>query len=267
MALTLPIYKRGNTYVLHIRIGGRQIKRSLATNDTSLAKLRAMQLLGQITADRLGQASEKQKFAAPPMQLIDPAELTGIVETEGLSNRSQHLNVVKPIPAQALARHAHVLPTFFTPKKALEDASLFKIARVFSEYIAVKKIKEVTKVDYASYAKDITPFFKNRDIRTLTERDVSELILHLRTELGNDPRTIDNKVGFLRAVINHLVKNGQFFGVNQTWTDREIMVSSRIYENLSDYNKALLEWNQSRQCYHGNVINLVMDKWVKENEQ
>ncbi len=214
MALTLPIYKRGNTYVLHIRIGGRQIKRSLATNDTSLAKLRAMQLLGQITADRLGQASEKQKFAAPPMQLIDPAELTGIVETEGLSNRSQHLNVVKPIPAQALARHAHVLPTFFTPKKALEDASLFKIARVFSEYIAVKKIKEVTKVDYASYAKDITPFFKNRDIRTLTERDVSELILHLRTELGNDPRTIDNKVGFLRAVINHLVKNGQFFGVN-----------------------------------------------------
>ena len=62
MALTLPIYKRGNTFVLHIRIAGRQIKRSLATNDTSLAKLRAMQLLGQIVTDRLGQASDKQKF-------------------------------------------------------------------------------------------------------------------------------------------------------------------------------------------------------------
>jgi hypothetical protein len=54
MALTLPIYKRGNTFVLHIRIDGRQIKRSLATNDSALAKLRAMQLLGQITTDRLG---------------------------------------------------------------------------------------------------------------------------------------------------------------------------------------------------------------------
>ncbi len=69
MSLTLPIYKRGNTFVLHIRIAGRQIKRSLATNDAALAKLRAMQLLGQITTDRLGQVADKQKFSAPPIKL------------------------------------------------------------------------------------------------------------------------------------------------------------------------------------------------------
>lgn len=215
MALTLPIYKRGNTFVLHIRIDGRQIKRSLATNDSALAKLRAMQLLGQITTDRLGLGAEKQKFSAPPTQLEAHREASTEVPSDipPVSNALPP-PVLTPIPAQAVARNAHVLPTFFTPKKALEDAALFKMARVFSEYIAVKKIKEVTKVDYASYAKEITPFFKNRDIRSLTERDVSELILHFRTEHGNDPRTIDNKIGFLRAVINHLVKNGQFYGAN-----------------------------------------------------
>lgn len=214
MSLSLPIYKRGKTFVLHIRIAGRQIKRSLATNDPALAKLRAMQLLGQITTDRLGQGAEKHKFSATPIQLEVLREASTDVPCESPISNESSPPVLIPIPAQAVARNAHVLPTFFTPKKALEDASLFKMARVFGEYISVKKIKEVTKVDYASYAKDITPFFKNRDIRTLTERDVSELILHLRKEQGNDPRTIDNKIGFLRAVINHLSKNGQFYGVN-----------------------------------------------------
>jgi len=45
MALTLPIYKRNNTFVLHLRVAGRQIKRSLGTLDPNLAKLRAMQLM------------------------------------------------------------------------------------------------------------------------------------------------------------------------------------------------------------------------------
>lgn len=151
MALTLPIYKRGNTFVLHIRIAGRQIKRSLATNDAALAKLRAMQLLGQITTDRLGQVADKQKFSAPPIKLEALRELSSGVPCESPISNELSPPVLIPIPAQAVARNAHVLPTFFTPKKALEDAALFKMARVFGEYIAVKKIKEVTKVDYASY--------------------------------------------------------------------------------------------------------------------
>jgi HSP20 family protein len=48
MALTLPIYKRHNTFVLHLRVADRQIKHSLGTLAPSLAKLRAMQLLEQM---------------------------------------------------------------------------------------------------------------------------------------------------------------------------------------------------------------------------
>lgn len=53
---------------------------------------------------------------------------------------------------------------------------------------------------------------------------------------------------------------------NQSYSDREMMVSSDFRENLNDDNKKLLEWNSNRQCYHGNVINIAMDNWLTDND-
>lgn len=237
MALTLPVYKRHNTFVLHLRVAGRQIKRSLGTLDPSLAKLRAMQLLGQMAFDAalvpytgwgrgLHQGAAHAAFvgserrtqfvasAHPAIQELNsqsswPARDEWTDEGECLP-----VQVLEPLQGQTLARQSHVMPTLFAPKKALADADKFKLARVFGEYISVRRIGEVTKLDYRTYAKEITPFFKNKDIRRLSEADVSALIVHLRTTMGNDARTVDNKIGFLRAVINHLKKLGQFSGTN-----------------------------------------------------
>ena len=52
---------------------------------------------------------------------------------------------------------------------------------------------------------------------------------------------------------------------NKSWSDKELMVSSSFYNNLNDENKKLLSYNYSRDCYHGNVINLSMNEWVKKN--
>lgn len=236
MALTLPIYKRHNTFVLHLRVAGRQIKRSLGTLDPNLAKLRAIQLIGQMASNaallpytdwgqgmQFGQApsalTEGGLFPTglrPPLPLVaeNPAQLWSAPTGIAAGNAENPIDIVEPLDAQTLVRQSHMLPTLFAPKKALADADKFKMARVFGEYISVRRICEVTKVDYKTYAKEITPFFKNRDIRRLTEADVSALILHLRTTMGNDARTVDNKIGFLRAVINHLKKLGQFSGSN-----------------------------------------------------
>ena len=48
--LRLPVYLRGNTYYLHTRIGGRQVKKSLRTSDRKTAIILASQLLSQWTA-------------------------------------------------------------------------------------------------------------------------------------------------------------------------------------------------------------------------
>ncbi len=102
MSLSLPIYKRGNTFVLHIRIAGRQIKRSLATNDPALAKLRAMQLLGQITTDRLGQVADKQKFSAPYIKLEALQEPSSGMSCESPISNESSPPVLIPIMARCL---------------------------------------------------------------------------------------------------------------------------------------------------------------------
>lgn len=50
LVLSLPIYRRGHTFYLHTRIGGRQFKKSLDTGKRKVAIMRAANLLGQIMA-------------------------------------------------------------------------------------------------------------------------------------------------------------------------------------------------------------------------
>jgi class 3 adenylate cyclase len=72
-----------------------------------------------------------------------------------------------------------------------------------------------------------------------------------------------NEVVWLGSVVGQaaaLCKNG-----NREWYDREMMVSKKVYDLLSENNKGLLSWNSQRACYHGYVINIGMNEWVKAN--
>lgn len=80
------------------------------------------------------------------------------------------------------------------------------------------------------------------------------------------------KAGYKSSGINEVVWLGKLVGEaaelcsygNKTYSDYEVMVSSVIYSNLkADYQK-LLTWNANRSCYHGNVIDIAMNNWLKE---
>jgi class 3 adenylate cyclase len=72
-----------------------------------------------------------------------------------------------------------------------------------------------------------------------------------------------NEVVWMGDVVNEASKLASYG--NREIYDKEIMVSSVIYQNLSDYNKGLLGWNDTRKCYHGDVIQIAMNKWYEEN--
>jgi class 3 adenylate cyclase len=87
-------------------------------------------------------------------------------------------------------------------------------------------------------------------------------------------RALMIKAGYKGSGINDVVWLGDVvnesshlsdFG-NQTWNDKPLMVSSVFQQNLNDHNQALLKWNTTRSCYHGNVVNLTMDAWLQENQ-
>lgn len=81
------------------------------------------------------------------------------------------------------------------------------------------------------------------------------------------------KAGYKGSSINEVVWLGKLVGEaaqlcsygNKTYNDNETMVSNIFYDNLNNDNKVLLSKNYNRDCYHGNVINLAMNEWVKAN--
>jgi class 3 adenylate cyclase len=72
-----------------------------------------------------------------------------------------------------------------------------------------------------------------------------------------------NEVTWMGDVVNEASKLAKYG--NREDGDKEIMVSSTIYNYLSNENKALLTLNSRRNCYHGNVICIYMNNWYKQN--
>jgi class 3 adenylate cyclase len=104
----------------------------------------------------------------------------------------------------------------------------------------------------------------------LSRKDYSAINVGIGVD---DGESLYIKAGYKGSSINEVVWIGRVIGNaaslcsngNRTWRDREVMVSKIVYGNLTDENKHLLEWNQERECYHGNVINIEMNKWVEKN--
>ena len=102
------------------------------------------------------------------------------------------------------------------------------------------------------------------------KKGIEPLVVGIGLAFG---RVLMIKAGYKGSGLNDIVWMGEVVNEssnlcsygNKTWNDDEIMVSDDFRENLNDHNKSLLKWNISRSCYHGNVINLVTNKWIENN--
>lgn len=133
---------------------------------------------------------------------------------------------------------------FDTPQKSDID-NVFSIGAMISSLIDVLNIK---------YKK----------------RNYSELIVGIGIAYG---KSLLVKSGYKGSGINEVVWLGSLvseaaelcgFG-NKSYLDKEMMVSTLFYRNLSEHNRDLLEYSSARDCYHGNVINTAMNEWVQKN--
>jgi integrase len=215
MAYNFPIYKRGETFVIHVRIFGKQIKRSLRTGDPALAMARASRFMaefqrmkdkslahgweidlatGKISAEP-GQDSEDLRKSVPVLQ---EAGLLGRMADFQTLLKDAFVNAVPPA----------------APTAPAEPASSKELSAALKDFIEVSAIGATTKGDYASYAKQLNEFWAGKQLHEISVEEVARLIKHLRTIVKNGPRTVDNKVGFLRAAFNHAIKMGEYKGSN-----------------------------------------------------
>jgi len=86
-------------------------------------------------------------------------------------------------------------------------------------------------------------------------------------------RVLMIKAGYSGSGLNDVVWMGEVVNYarklcshgNRTSSDNETMVSSDFYGNLNDDNKKLLSWNNNRNCYHGDIVNIGMDDLLNKN--
>lgn len=133
----------------------------------------------------------------------------------------------------------------FNTTKHTEVDSVFKTAFTISSLIDILNVK-------------------------LSKKKYSEITVGIGID---DGESLYIKAGYKGSSINEVVWLGKIVGQAASLCSNgnkdfngEIMVSDRVYQNLSKENKNLLVWNSDHSCYHGNVVNTLLNKWVEKNK-
>ena len=102
----------------------------------------------------------------------------------------------------------------------------------------------------------------------LSKRSIDPIRCGIGIDYG---RLLMVKAGYSGSGINEVVWMGSavnraahlsHFG-NRDFGDQPMMISSVVRDNLNEHNASLLNYNYSRSCYHGYVINVAMNEWLQ----
>ncbi|MCX6055104.1 MAG: adenylate/guanylate cyclase domain-containing protein [Chloroflexi bacterium] len=104
----------------------------------------------------------------------------------------------------------------------------------------------------------------------LTKKSIQNINVGIGIDYG---RALMIKAGFKGSSINDVVWIGDVINNavhlsdhgNETDLDMETMISNAIFINLNDHHKSLFTFNTNNNCYHGNIVNIAMNSWCKEN--
>ncbi|CAM5587291.1 MULTISPECIES: adenylate/guanylate cyclase domain-containing protein [Streptomyces] len=72
-----------------------------------------------------------------------------------------------------------------------------------------------------------------------------------------------NDVVYMGDVVNEAAKLANYG--NSSPGVPPLVTSSNFHSNLNDHNRKLLNYDSTRNCYTGEVINVAMEEWFKEN--
>lgn len=105
--------------------------------------------------------------------------------------------------------------------------------------------------------------------KELSNRGITTIQVGLGMAWG---RALMVKAGYEGSGINDVVYMGDVVNRaaklaaqgNKTYFDDTLMVDDVFYSNLNEHNKSLLRWNQSRGCWHGEVIQTGIEEWTNE---
>jgi integrase len=194
--LNLPVYLLGKTYYFHSRIGGKQVKKSLYTGDKVLAMVRAIELLKAI-------GMTYKKFE------IDIGK--GIYKSDGAEDHQRMMETLAIINKGSVKEEqpeTHKKVSFSSTKQGL------RLGVLLDKFFSLKThLKQATVLSYKSTIEEFDEFLKKPLVENIRISDVSRYQEFLASK-KNTTRTIDSKVGTIRALFNFAIKQGYYFEKN-----------------------------------------------------
>jgi integrase len=186
--MLIPVYLRGLTYYLHIRIAGKQFKRSLHTSDKTKAIIQASKFLEAIG---MVDWSKVKKYEVNFSQ--------GIFKADGEEDHQRMMDFVKIYQQSAPSQSAPPPPPAPTGLTLLE---------LLDKYLLLRKPKASSVLAFKNTVDEFEKFIQTKCYlsRILTS-DITRYQEHLANK-GNAPRTIDNKVAYLKTLLNFAVRQG-----------------------------------------------------------
>ncbi len=251
LVLSLPIYRRGHTFYLHTRIGGRQIKKSLDTSKRKVAIMRAVNLLGQLMA-------KQAPFDINSIDLGDTKSFEvdisrGVFKSDGPEDHQRMLDtlaIIRDMPPPAE-------PSAVQPTSKQQNATQLHgltLPQVVDKYFGIKKdFSEATRIAYKKTAEEFSNFLKHPLVYDILSSDITRYQEYLAKDhkvgkvlrKGNSTRTIDNKVANLNSIFNFAIKQGYSSSANPA-SNRQL-VSNQKRKEADNYE--IFDTNEIRKIY------------------
>lgn len=202
--LTLPIYLRGSTYYLHTRIGSHQFKRSLNTGDKKIAIVRALHLIEAL----------QMPFDLSKIRTYKIDVKNGVFEAEGDSDHKRMLEALSIIHKSPVSLSQIPVGNTVTHTSQTPPEKGLRLMELVDKFFLLKSHrKEATVIAYKNTAQEFSDFLSNPLLRSVMVSDVTRYQEKLAKK-GNSARTIDNKVGILRTLLNFAIKQGYYHEKN-----------------------------------------------------
>lgn len=221
MSLSLPIYLRGRVYVLHTRINGVQFKRSLYTHEPAVAKLRAIQLLGKVAMannlsleDVLQSAKKGKKYEIDlergKFKADDEQDHARMLEAMDYLKKDQVMDRLIERPKVAV-RLTEPSTTPSAPSAPPKKSITFKQAQE-DFFLFRKNLMPASVLSYKGIFKEFEAF---KPDLTLDEITADVLTEFAKTTLKNNSnKTLDKKMGAIRALFNFVIQQQMWSGSN-----------------------------------------------------
>lgn len=193
--LGLPIYKLGSVYYLHTRVGGKQVKRSLRTGYKREAFKRALALLHNMT--------KPEQQPTPAQYELDASK--GIFKADGPEDHARLMQAIEAL--KTMQSGLPLAAPTVAPVQVVDDPTALRLDELLEKYLLLKRVTQATVISYRNTTAELSAFLRNPRITRITASDITRYQEHLATK-GNSPRTVDNKVSTIRALLNFAKRQG-----------------------------------------------------------